>query len=220
MDVGGAFAQLGAGLSSAAPQLFFWVGWSLLGILIIGSMVGLYFLFQYKWKVTIFERRASGSNSDKMYIGKVRSDRARIIKMRDGTSKWRLLFKRLNIPPVADEHICDRNKVYLFKAADDYYIPLQVAVGNPEAYFAPIEADTRMWAMNELKQAAIEYQPQNFWTENRMLFTAAGVCVLCLIACVVTVYLSYQFSAPNVPAMQGLTNALQTFGSNVGAPVG
>jgi hypothetical protein len=211
---------VGASMTAWIPQMMNWLMWGLLGFLVLAVIGVGYFWFQYKYKVTIMERRGSGGGDD-YYVGKIRSDRARIIKDKAGNEHWKLLFSNKKIPPIPDKFVYGASQIYLFKAAADIFIPMRIQCGNPSGSFIPIDVDTKMWVMNEMKQAAMDYQAKSAWEQFSPYLVMSGTILFCLALVGVTIWLTFKYAGGGVNAMDRLSNSIQNFAPTWGgAPPG
>ena len=190
-------------------KTMYWLGYTLLTLLIMGGLFAVFIFMQYKYKVTILMRGGTGSKNEAHAIGRVVKDRAREYRDKNGVTKWKLLFKRKNIQPPDYENIYPGKNLFLYQSGPNSYYPFKLTVSNPSASFEPIPHDVNLWTGLELREAAQEYQQPSFWQKYGNVAVMMGTIFFCLILVGVTVYYTYQHANGVSSALGGLTDTLK-----------
>ena len=194
-------------------QVMTYVGYILLTLLIFAGLFVAYIFSQYKYKVTIMQRGAIGlknpGKETSHSIGKILKDRAREYKDKNGVTKWKLLFKKKDIPPPSYGDIYPGRNLYLYQSGASNFHPFKLTVSNPSAVFEPIPHDIDFWTGVELREAAQDYTKKSTWEQYGSLMIMTGTVLFCLILVGVVVYFSYQHANGVVGALNGLTGSLK-----------
>jgi hypothetical protein len=202
-DISGAFSGV---LSYNFGAIMRWVGFALYGLVIgvVGLAVTVW--LQYKYKVVL--REIEGNT-----ISRTKWERARAFK-KNGILKWKLLLRRKEIKPVDFEYIYPGKKVYLLRSGQDTFTPMkerqQVVVEKDGGVglvtsIKPLDEDVTYWYQLQQQEIAKDYLPDDAAKKN--MYLAIGTVVLCLLACVVTVYIIFKNVQPLVGALDNVAKA-------------
>jgi len=188
--------------------------WMIYIFLIVFIFAGLYlfymYFFEYKFKVTYFERMGIGLKGEKYSVGKIKKDRIKIQKDKSGQiTGCKLLWARKTIKPLDMNHIMPGNNIFLFRAALDNFIPVSFSCGNPEANLSVIDTDIRKWALLEIAQVAQDYQKHDFWKDNKQMFLTLLTIVVCCAFAGFVLWLAFKKTDSVVPALQSLTESVK-----------
>tara|TARA_R100000656_G_scaffold114808_1_gene87297 strand:+ start:6518 stop:7180 length:663 start_codon:yes stop_codon:yes gene_type:complete len=198
-----------AGLLS---RTMYWLGYILLGCLVMGIIGFGTYIYSFKYKVTILERRGSGKTDPQgkaeHFIGKIKKDRAREVK-KDGVLKLKLLRSKKSIEPPGYESIYPGNNLFLYKVGPQHFVPVSFKCGNPMAVFEPLPQNISYWEQLEIQQGAEDYQKRNIWDKYSPMLIMSGTILFCLILVGVTIYYTYQYHQGALQATSGLVDALQ-----------
>jgi len=204
-----------AGMGGVGSTIAFWVGWSLVGVVLLGAMFTVYYMMQFTIKAEIFQ--LFGSGKDGVFsFAKPKKNRFKWIKKR---SAWRPLFPLFNkkeVEPFDSEYIYPGKKVYAFELNDNI-IPGRVNINKTEEELRceinPVPYYVRNWQSLQHKKNAIEYAEHNFWQDNKMLIMGV-ICVgICCVLCGATIYFTYKFAGGGAEGMNTLANAIKGFGN-------
>ena len=199
-------------------QIVYWVG---VGLASIASLAVLYFIYHmssFKIKATVFPMYGSGTDGV-LSVGKQKSNS---IKWVNKHTAWRSLwplFNKVDREPFDSEYIYPGNRIWVFSLNDEWSpgrININASEGKIRAEVNPVPHYIRNWQSLTHKKIQLEFAQQSFWEQNKMIITTMVCCILILVACIATVYFSYKFSTGGVQAAQGLSEALQNFGSIAG----
>lgn len=203
------------GLGGYVSQLLFWLGWGLVGILLVMAMFAVYYYFSFPFKINYWPLYGSGRDGV-FSVDKQKSNRAR--KSKD-ESEWILmypLFQTKAIEPFDSEYIYPGKACYAFDL-NGILIPGRINIRETEdklrAEVNPVTSSVKNWQMLRHKKHAIEFSERSWWDDNKAIIYGLIIGCACLIACVATVYLTYKFIGPGVDASNRLTQAINSIGN-------
>jgi len=196
-----------------------WTFYIFLMTAIFGGIYLIYlYLFEYKYKVTYFERTGIGLKGDGHSIGKIRKDRIKPIKKNGQITSFKLFWQRKNIEPLDMAHIMPNNNIFLYKTGIDTFIPVEFKCGNPQASLGTINMDIKKWAMLELAQIAQEYQKHDFWTDNKQFFMTVITVIACCAFAGFVIWLAFQKTDSVVPVLERLSEGVKNVNVIPSAP--
>lgn len=204
---------------SIIGQMVYWIGIILLAGIIIFIMIALFYLLQFRIKVT--EYPMYGSGKDGIFsIGKPKKNRIKWINNKSGWKSLYPLFNKNEIQPFDSEYIYPGNHVYTF-VLNDKWIPGRVNINknkddNLSAEINPVPYDLTNWHNLMIQKHEVEYAKQGFWEENKYLFITLGVTAFNLILCGTVIWLTYKYAQGGRSDAQMFTNAIKQF-SNIGS---
>ncbi len=178
-------------------QLITWIGYFLTATVVLGVLLGFYFAFKYKYKVT-YPILNYESGKETAQIIRYKKDRARTIRHKDGRVEQHILLLNRKTEQFKEEDIIPKNRINILKVNNDgTYIPMPVIqLSEPIADFETLTPEEKHWAILQLKENARTYADSDELKKmrNMVMFTA----ILCLVLVGITVYLA--FKAPNKAA--------------------
>ena len=203
-------------------QVVIYAGYALAILAIFVLLIGMYFLIQYKYKVT-YPILNYESGGDTAQIEGWKKDRARTIKLKDGRITQHILFMNKKIEKFRPEDIVPKNKINILKVNDDgTYISMPIIMlGSPIADFETLSPEEKHWAILQLKENARTYADTDELKKmrNMVMFTA----ILCLVLVGITVYLSLKAPNQAAEAANNIASSLQNYAatySGGGTPPG
>lgn len=209
-------------VGSYVTQIMFWVGWSILGIILVLIFLAIITYMTHNIKATVFTLYGSGQDGV-FSFGKPKKNR---IKWSRDRKYWQSLFPLFNKKrrePFDQEFIYPGNEIFVFEINGEW-IPGRININKTEdeirAEVNPIPYYVRNWLAAEDKIDDSEFSKDDFWNNNKMLImTIIAVAVCCALAGV-TIYFTYQFATPGTEAMNNLASSLKNFGNMQARPVG
>lgn len=207
------WADLTVNSAGMISKIFWWIGWSLAGLLLVGAMFCIFMYLQFNIKVDVWKLYGSG-NEGQYSIGKKKKNRVRWIKKR---SAWKALFPLFNkkeYEPFDPEFMYPGKQIYVFDLGTKW-IPGRLNINKDKdtmkAEINPVPHSIRNWQSLEHKKNAIEFAEHNFWEDNKYFFMVLATAFLCLVMVGLTVYFTYKFASGGNAAMSSLTSAIQNF---------
>jgi len=199
-------------LGGVASQIMYWVGYGLMIVLVFAFLMGVYYFMSYKYKVTIMQRRGMGMSSDngEHSVGRIKRDRARIVRGKGGTERWRLLFGRKYFQPPEFDAMYPGNNIFLYQTGGHAFSPVKFKCDNPSADFTPLPQHIRRWEQLDIQQATEDYKKQSAWDKYGTVVITMGAILFCLILVGFTVYYTYQHANGVTSSLSGLTDALKS----------
>lgn len=217
--------------SQVMQKFVVYVGWSILALLILGSFVVVYYLIQFKYKVT-YPVILYDSDKNSAQILKFKKDRARIIKRKNGIRKTQFLFQRKITEPIRQEDVKPGNIINLLRINDDgTYTTLpsfrldkvQRKVGTEtKQYDEPVEFEyltneEKMWCVLELKETQQSNQLED--AQKRILtYTLIAIGLLGAIV-IAGIWLTLKYTGGVTDALKGITPSLANIASGFSGSV-
>ena len=184
------------------------------GLIILVLCVVGYFIFMmtgYPYKLTAIQ--LTGSLKEGFYgFGKVKKNRLKSSK--DGTFWKRMhpMFNKKEDKPIDTKYILPGKRIFAYEI-DGNYIPIKhELINNKEGKMTPVPADLRRWQSLAHKKIEKEYMSNDWWDQNKSFILAIVTVLICCVAAVVAVWLSYKMLTPNTQAMTGLADAINNAG--------
>lgn len=205
------WGDLLSGMTGIWGQIIYWVGWSLLGIIIIGLFLVVFYYLTFNIKAETWQLYGSGKDGI-FSIGKKKTNRLKWINRR---SAWKPLFPLFNkneIEPFDSEYIYPGNKIYGFILNNSWF-PGRINIDQDEETIRgeinPVPYYVRNWQSLQHKKHAREFAEHNFWEDNKYFFMVIVTAALCLIMVGLTVYFTYKFASGGNAAMSNLADAIR-----------
>ena len=205
-DLTSSFAGMGS-------KIIFWVGYSLLGLIMLGVMVMIFLYLQYTIKVDVYQLYGSGK-SGQFSIGKKKKNRVKWIKKR---TAWKPLWPMMNkkeIEPFDSEYMYPGKQIMVFESNNEW-TPIRLNIEKDGKGFKgelnPVPYYVRNWQSIQHKKHANEFAEHNFWEDNKYFFMVVMTAGLCLVMVGLTVYFTYKFASGGNAAMSGLADAMRNF---------
>jgi len=207
---------------ASVSSIIYWVFYGMLGLILVLAFFGIYHYLSFNIKADVFPMFGSGKDGV-FSIGKMKRNRLKWTKNKTAWKKLWPLFGKGTVEPFDSEYIYPGKKVIVFELNNQWF-PGRVNITQSESEIRgeinPVPYWVRNWESLEFKQNASDFAKHDFWTDNKTfiwMVLAAGICCAMVL---ITVWLTYKFSAGGVGAMDRLTSALQSFGGTSGAPPG
>lgn len=194
-------------------QVLFWVGYGLIGLLVLGVLVAIYYLLSFNVKANTWNLYGSGKDG----VFSVSKQKWNRLKWINKKTAWRPLFplfNKMELEPFDSEYVYPGKQVYAF-VLNDKWMPGRINIDNTEETIRcevnPVPYYVRNWQSLQHKKNAKEFAEHNFWEDNKYFFMVIVTAVLCLVMVGVTVYFTYKFATGGNAAMSNLANALRGF---------
>ena len=194
-------------------QVLFWVGYGLIGLLVLGVLVVIYYLLSFNVKANTWNLYGSGKDG----VFSVSKQKWNRLKWINKKTAWRPLFplfNKMELEPFDSEYVYPGKQVYAF-VLNDKWMPGRINIDNTEETIRcevnPVPYYVRNWQSLQHKKNAKEFAEHNFWEDNKYFFMVIVTAVLCLVMVGVTVYFTYKFATGGNAAMSNLANALRGF---------
>ena len=196
-------------------QVIYWLGYGLLGLLLVLIMAVAYYLLSFNYKVTVYP--LYGSSKDGIFsIQTPKTNKIKFIKK--GTA-WRSmypLFNNKDREPFDAEYIYPGKRIIAFELNGDW-IPGRINVSKTEnelrAEVNPVPYFTRNWQCLQYKQNAIEYSNPGWWDENKHFILGIITVAICIGGMLAAIYFTYKYLAPGRADIQAFTSALSSAGT-------
>lgn len=207
-------------LTTFAPmmkQLMLWTGVGLGIIIFMALGWWCYYLWTFKYKGIEIPLYASGGQND-FAAGKRRNQKFRFKDKAKTT--WQPLWPLFNsqeIQPFDEKFIYPGNQVIAFKIGERY-IPGELDITKEEnqritTKINPVPSYVRKWESITYKQYAQELTKQGFWEENKHMIMTVVTVIVCLLACIATIWLILKAVGPVRGDLSSLTSALNNIGN-------
>lgn len=185
-----AFSGMGQSVSNSGQTLMLWTGYILLFILVMGTILAVFYFIQFRIKAIVFP--LYGASKDNYFtVGREKTNKFRWIKKRTAWRPLKPLFNKKEIEPFDSEYILPGNRVYCFEL-NGQYIPGRINVDKTEQEIrggiSPVPYYQRGWQSLQYKKDAQDYAEHNFWADNKFFFMTIITAALCLVMVGVTVY--------------------------------
>lgn len=196
-------------------QIMYWIGWGLLGVIILAIMITFFNVSQYRITAWVYPLYGGGKDGN-FSIGKRKKTRVRWINNRSAWKSLHPLFNKKEREPFDSQYIYPGNEIYAFENNDEW-LPGKIEIKQDNEKKAvsitPVPYYIRNWQSLTHKKNAQEFAKQGFWEDNKHMFFILGMGLLCCVMVIATVYLTYKFSAGGRENIQMLTQAIQGLGS-------
>lgn len=197
--------------SGAVGSVFYWLGYGILALALMGVLgIGYYFIsFNYKvWVFPIY-----GSGKDGVFsVQKPKKNRVKWIKHQTAWRKMFPLFNRKEIEPFDTEFIYPGKTIYAFELNNEW-VPGRININKTEdsmrAEINPVPYFVRNWQGLQYKQNAVEYSMPGFWEENKQLIMGVLTVAICLAAMLAAIYFTYKYLAPGRADLAAFTSAIK-----------
>lgn len=196
-----------------------YVGYSLLGLVLVGVMFTAYYFATFDLKVTVFP--LYGSSKDGFFS--VQKPKTNRVRWANNKTEWRRmwpLFTRKTEQPFDSEYIYPGKQVYAFEL-NDSWVPGRVNIDTTEdkmrCYINAVPHHVRNWQSLQHKKHAQEFAQNNFWEDNKMFIMGVITVLICCACCLATVYLTYTYFAPGKENIAQFASAIRDM--NTAVPV-
>lgn len=168
--------------------IFKYVGYGVLFAVVGIAVILVYHLLAYKYKVTYPILYYDKEKKIAKIVG-FKRDRARDVK-KDDVRKQRLLFKRQTIEPFKEEDILPGKKINVLKINEDgtYVAMPDIRFNEDISQFEQLSPEEKYWAVLQLKENAKAFASED--AQKRAMIITVCTVAFCMIAVVITVYLS------------------------------
>ncbi len=193
VDLGG----LTSGMAGTYGKILYWVGYGLLGALVVGGLWILYYFLSFKYKMTVIPLYGSGE------VGGLAAGKHWIQKVKWNKTKtaWKMLWPLMNkkeVEPFGPEHIYPGNQLYAFKLGEKY-IPASLNITKNEnqelnTEINPVPHYIRNWEASEYKKNQEEFVKHNFWEQNKVYILMMVTVGACLILTALTVWWTFKYA--------------------------
>lgn len=202
-------------LSAVGSQTFssaiYWLGYGLLGLMIVALFFFIYYMTSFDYTVTVYPMY--GSSKDGIFS--VQSPKKNKIKFIKKGTAWRKqwpLFNNKEIEPFDAEYIYPGKRIIAFEFNGDW-IPGRINIDTSEnkmrAEINPVPYFTRNWLCQQYKQNALEYSNPGFWEENKTFILGIITVAICIAGMLAAIYFTYKYLAPGRADIQAWTEALK-----------
>jgi len=206
-------AMSGMDLGGIFTQIFFWIGWSLVGLLVLGVLVAVYYWMTFNIKVVTWELYGSGKDGV-FSFGKKKMNRVRWINKKTAWRPLFPLFNRMELEPFDSEYVYPGKQIYAF-ILNEKWFPGRINIDQNEetirSEINPVPYYIRNWQSLQHKKNAREFAEHNFWEDNKYFFMVLVTAILCLVMVGITVYFTYKFATGGNAAMGNLADALRSW---------
>ncbi len=163
-------------------------GYTVISAIMLAVIVAVYFLVQYKYKVTYPILYYDPEKQTARVIG-YKHDRARD-QVKNGVRKQILLWKRKKIEPFREADIQVGNKVNILKINEDgTYVSMPPLKFNGElSHFEQLSPEEKYWAVLQLQENAKTFASED--AQKRAMMLTMFTVIFCLVMVGITVYLS------------------------------
>jgi len=206
-------ALSGMNFGGLVGQIFFWIGWTLIGVLILSVFVLIYYLMNFNIKADTWMLYGSGK-SGTYSVGIKKRNRVRWIKKKTAWRPLWPLFNKTELEPFDPEYHYPGKQIYAF-IANDKWIPGRINIVKDgdeiTSEINPVPYYVRNWQSLQHKKNAQEFAEHNTWQDNKHFFMVLITAVLCLVMVAITVYFTYKFATGGNAAMGNLADALRNW---------
>lgn len=201
--------------AKAFGTALYWIGYSLLGIILCAVMFIIYHFLSFGYTVTVFP--IYGSARDGIFsVQKPVKNRVKWIKNQTAWRKLWPIFNRKNIEPFDAEYIYPGKRIYAFELNNEW-IPGRINVRQSEnqlrAEINPVPYFVRNWQGLQYRENATEYAQANWWDQNKAFVMTLVTVGVCCVLCLLTVYFTYKYLAPGRADWAMLTSAIKQAGT-------
>lgn len=201
-------------------DIIYWLGYALLGIVLLGVFGVAYYFLTFNYKVTVFP--IYGSSKDGIFsVQSPKKNRVKWIKKQTAWRKMWPIFNHKDIEPFDAEYIYPGKRIYAFELNNEW-IPGRININKTEevmrAEINPVPYFVRNWQGLQYKQNAIEYSNPGWWDENKHLILGVLTVLICMIAMLIAIYFTYKYLAPGRADIAAFTSALSNM--NVAPSIG
>lgn len=222
MSIGASLGLDQINYMASISSIIYWIIYAMLGLFIILGLWAAYYWLSFTIKATVFPLYGSGKDGV-FSVGKPKSNKLKWVKHRTAWRSLYPLFNKIDREPFDAEFIYPSKKVYVFDMNGNWSpgrINISQSEENVRAEIGMIPYWVRNWQALEHKQNAIDFAKHDFWSDNKNFIWMLLAVGICCTMCVVTVWLTYKFSAPSADMMSKLTGAIQSISGSAGAPQG
>jgi len=206
-------AVAGMDFTGIGSKVVFWIGYSMVGALILGVMVVFYYLLQFNMKADTWALYGSGKDG----VFSIARKKWNRVKWINKKTAWRPLFPLFNkteLEPFDSEYIYPGKRIYAF-ILNDQWVPGRINIDKTEKQIRseinPVPHHIRNWQSLLHKKNAKEFAEHNFWEDNKYFFMTIITAGLCLAMVGVTVYFTYKFATGSQGTMNSLADAIRGF---------
>ena len=203
-------------------QMMYWLGIFVACVVLMCIMAVVYAYATYNVPVRI---KPLYGGTDGFTIGKPKSNR---VKWNATRTEWRALFPLFNrkVREPFPQQFIGEGTIEGYSINDEWIPASQTVDVSPEGILvkiSPVPAYLRNWQSLTHKKHNMEYASLTFWDQNKTLIVALLMGVAMLVAGLVFIYISYEYSSKmwggQTSAINGLTEAMKNFGTTtIGAP--
>lgn len=189
-----------------------WIGILLGSLAILAVLFGLFQVFQYKTRVTIFPLRGD-PNKDDVTLGPPKKDRGKRIKKR-GIEYFRLLFSMKTIKDIPYSFQYPDGVFLLRKSRDQFEVIKRPVLGNPSVTIKTTDTALQLWDQLRGQEVSRRFTDEDWHKKQMLIFV--GVIVGCLIFAGIVIWMSYATSNAQLGKVDALTNSLNGIADKIG----
>lgn len=202
-------------------EMMYWVGYILLGVIILIGFVMIFYVTQFKLKATVIQLYGSGKDGV-FSFGKPKKNRVRWVQQRTAWKSLFPLFNKYEREPFDTEYIYPGNQLYVFELNNEW-MPGRINVKQTEQEIRteinPVPYYIRNWQSLTHKKNAIEFAKHSFWEDNKYFIMGIISVAICAALCGATIWWSFKYATGGTNQIGALTNAIQNMGSIPGADI-
>lgn len=177
-------------------------------------------LFYWLWhpiKMRYWDVYGTGDPANPFTIG-----RPRFTKFRRSKGAWVAIWppfiRKNRVEPFDEKHFYSGNYVYAIKYKSAY-VPISIGISTEAQGVSGtlnlVPQFMRNWQSIMHRENHADYDKESWWESNKILIFGVITVLVCLLACLVTVYLSYKFSTPSIEALKYAASVFENFGREV-----
>ncbi len=207
--------------NSIMKNILVYSGYTLLVVTVLGLFVVIYYLTQYKYKVT-YPVLLYDSDRNSAQVIKFKNDRARIVKKKDGSRKTHFLFCKKTTEPFKQEHIRG-NRVFLLRINNDgTYTPYpSYCLSKPDkdgnqvpVNFETFNEEEKQWAILELKESAQSLTSED--AQKRILVYTIIAILILVVFVILGIWLTLKYTGNVTTALKDITPSLGQIAQGLG----
>ncbi len=201
----------GGFLEGSFSAIGYWIGYALLIVIVLGALIVGYYYMSFPYKINVITLMASGTK-DKYAVGRIKTNFAKPVRRGNA---WRSMFPFMNNKdrePIGNEFMYAGKKIFVYELNGEW-IPARILVNQDgedlNVCVKAVPNHLKNWQEMENKKNAMEFANHDWWDDNKTVFTAMVVCLLCLAAACVTIYFTYKYAGGGQQAMTSLSDSIR-----------
>ena len=196
-------------------KVAYWIGYLLIIAFIMGVFVFIYYVWKFKYKLTVWPLYGSGQDGI-FAFDKPKKNRVCWNKEKTAWKKLWPFMNREELEPFDSEYIYPGNNILAFDL-NGQLIPARINITQTEetirAEVNPVPYYIRNWQSLQHKKNNVEFAEKDWWQDNKAMVCGVITVGLCLVACMVTIYLNLKFAGPGIVETGRLADAINSFGN-------
>lgn len=178
-------------------QVWNYIGYSLIVVILILFGLMLYYWFSFKIRINVFPVNSRGNNS--LVVSRHRVVKVKWIKHKTAWRSQFPLLNRRNIEPLDAKYIYPGNEAYVFEV-DGEWVPADICIDKSGSDFEgkinPVPYFVRNWQATEFRNNEQEYARQDWWAENKAWVVGVIMFAICAGMLVGATYLIGKYWMP------------------------